>query len=73
VGESNWYAAPAEVVSTKNVEPIRTSGGSGVALTGSEVIAAATGASLTPASTTPAPAPAVQPVKTRPTQKKASN
>lgn len=75
VGEANWYAAPAAVVSTKNVEAIRTStGSSSVALTGPEVIAAATGASLTPASTTPAPAPAVQPVsKTRQASKKASN
>jgi len=44
VGETNWYAAPAAVISTKNVEPIRTSGsGSQAALTGTEVIAAATG------------------------------
>ena len=75
VGENNWYAAPAAVVSTKNVEAIRTSNsGSGAGLTGLEVIAAATGSSLTPASTTPAPAPAIQPVsKTRQAPKKASN
>ncbi len=74
VGEPNWYAAPAAVVSTKNVEAIRTSSGSSAGLTGPEVIAAATGASLTPASTTAAPAPTVQPVsKTRQAPKKASN
>jgi hypothetical protein len=75
VGENNWYAAPAAVVSTKNVEAIRTSNsGSSAGLTGLEVIAAATGSSLTPASTTPAPAPAIQPVsKTRQAPKKASN
>lgn len=46
VGETNWYAAPAAVVSTKNVEPIRTSaGGASSALTGPEVIALATASS----------------------------
>jgi predicted Zn-dependent protease len=45
VGEANWYAVPAAVVSTKNVEPIRTSAsGSNAALTAQEVIAIATGA-----------------------------
>jgi hypothetical protein len=43
VGETNWYAAPAAVISTKNVEPIRTStSGPQTALTGPEVIAVAT-------------------------------
>jgi hypothetical protein len=43
VGETNWYAAPAAVISTKNVEPIRTStSGPQSALTGPEVVAAAT-------------------------------
>ena len=73
VGETNWYAAPAAVISTKNVEAIRTSSGSSPAgLTGPEVIAAATGATLTPVS---APtAPAVQPVaKAHPTPKKVSS
>jgi hypothetical protein len=43
VGEPNWYAAPAEVISTRNVEPLRTStSGSATALTGPEVIAVAT-------------------------------
>ena len=45
VGETNWYAAPAAVISTRNVEPIRTStSGPQTALTGPEVIAVATGA-----------------------------
>jgi hypothetical protein len=44
VGENNWYAAPAAVISTKNVEPIRTStSGSAAPLTGQEVVAAAIG------------------------------
>jgi hypothetical protein len=44
VGETNWYTAPAAVISTKNVEPVRMSGsGQQSALTGPEVIAAATG------------------------------
>ena len=43
VGEPNWYAAPAEVISTRNVEPIRTNAtGPATALTGPEVIAVAT-------------------------------
>jgi hypothetical protein len=46
VGEPNWYAPPAAVVSTKNVEPIRTdSAGARPALTGPEVIALATAGS----------------------------
>jgi GTP cyclohydrolase I len=44
VGETNWYAAPAEVISTKNVEPIHTSAsGPSAPLTGQEVMAAASG------------------------------
>jgi hypothetical protein len=72
VGETDWYAAPAAVISTKNVEAIRTSsGGSSVALTGPEVIAVATGSSAAPAS---APAPVAQPVaKAHPAPKKVSN
>jgi hypothetical protein len=54
VGETNWYAAPAAVISTKNVESIRTSAsGPQTALTGPEVIAVATGNAT--------PAPAAQP------------
>jgi tetratricopeptide (TPR) repeat protein len=46
VGETNWYVAPAEVISTKNVEPIHTSpSGPPSALTGAEVIAVATASS----------------------------
>lgn len=46
VGETNWYVAPAEVISTKNVEPIHISpSGPPSALTGAEVIAVATASS----------------------------
>ena len=77
VGETNWYAAPASVISTKNMEPIRTSsGGSNAGLTGPEVIAAAIGSSVTSA---PPPTPVAQPVpkaqpvsKAHPTPKKVS-
>jgi hypothetical protein len=41
VGDTNWYAAPAAVVSTKNVEAIHTSSGSSAQLTGPQVILAA--------------------------------
>ena len=48
VGETNWYAAPAAVISTRNVEPIRTSAsGPQTALTGPEVIAVATATAAT--------------------------
>lgn len=54
VGETNWFAAPAAVISTKNVEPVRISNsGPQTALTGPEVIAVATGAAT--------PAPTAQP------------
>jgi tetratricopeptide (TPR) repeat protein len=44
VGETNWYAAPVSIISTKNVEPIRTDAlGAGVALTAPEILAIATG------------------------------
>jgi hypothetical protein len=54
VGDTNWYAAPAAVVSTKNVEAIRinSSGGSGP-LTGAQVISSAI--TFMPTSSTPAP------------------
>lgn len=46
VGETNWYAAPAAVISTKNVEPIRIdSAGPAPAPNGLEVVAAATAGS----------------------------
>jgi hypothetical protein len=49
VGEPNWYAAPAEVISTRNVEPLRTSTlGPSTALTGPEVIAVATSGNTAP-------------------------
>jgi len=65
VGDTNWYAAPAAVVSTRNVEAIHinSSGASGP-LTGPQVIssvldgAAPSGTpTATPASTTPTPKP----------------
>lgn len=54
VGDTNWYAAPAAVVSTKNVEAIRinSSGGTGP-LTGAQVISSAV--TLMPTISTPAP------------------
>lgn len=54
VGNTNWYAAPAAVVSTKNVEAIRinSSGGTGP-LTGAQVISSAV--TLMPTISTPAP------------------
>ena len=49
VGEPNWYAAPAEVISTRNVEPLRTSTlGPSTALTGPEVITVATSGNTAP-------------------------
>jgi predicted Zn-dependent protease len=50
VGDTNWYAAPAAVVSTKNVEAIRinSSGGSAGPLTGPQVISSAVGPSSAP-------------------------
>ena len=54
VGDTNWYAAPSAIVSTRNVEALRTSTGTTNALTAPEVIAAATGA--TPAQATVQPA-----------------
>jgi hypothetical protein len=62
VGETNWYAAPAAVISTKNVEPIRTStSGPQTALTGPEVIAVATGATTPAAAGQPADVQQKQP------------
>jgi len=50
VGETNWYTPPAAVISTKNVEPLRTNtSGPQTALTGPEVIATALGTPATSA------------------------
>jgi hypothetical protein len=56
VGDTNWYAAPAAVVSTKNVEAIRTSSGSSAPLTGPQVVSAA----QTPPGSSAASPPAVK-------------
>ena len=55
-GDTNWYAAPAAVVSTKNVEAIRinSSGGAGGPLTGPQVISAVVGSSNSTADAQPA-------------------
>jgi hypothetical protein len=73
VGETNWYVAPAEVISTKNVEPIRMStSGPQTALTGDEVINLATGSGNTQQVAQPTPAQQAQPAKssTKPAVKK---
>jgi hypothetical protein len=72
-GETNWYAAPAAVVSTKNVEAIHinASGGSGP-LTGPQVISSAIASTPAPVAQpveVSQPAPAT-PAKTRTTTKK---
>jgi hypothetical protein len=49
VGDTNWYAAPAAVVSTKNVEAIRiNSSGNSAPLTGPQVISSVLGPNATP-------------------------
>ena len=59
VGDTNWYAAPAAVVSTKNVEAIRiNSSGSGGPLTGPQVISSVL--TQTPAGVEAQPASATQ-------------
>lgn len=78
VGETNWYAAPAAVISTKNVEPIRmSSSGPQTALTGPEVIAVATGSGAAAAGAQPAEAMQKQPdkpaAKAHPAVKKVTN
>ncbi len=55
-GDTNWYVAPAAVVSTKYVDAVRTSNGSSSGLTGAEVVAAATATSVSNVSTESAPA-----------------
>ncbi len=63
VGDTNWYAAPAAVVSTKNVEAIRiNSSGAAGPLTGPQVISSALSSS--PAATAPQPAVVSQPTAT---------
>lgn len=63
VGDTNWYAAPAAVVSTKNVEAIRiNNSGAAGPLTGPQVISSAL--SSIPAATTPQPAVVSQPTAT---------
>jgi Zn-dependent protease with chaperone function len=74
-GDTNWYATPAIVISTRNAEALRVNtSASPVALTGPQVILAATGSTTTPGSTgvqtqtvsdtpaTPAKKPAVRKV-----------
>ncbi len=72
-GETNWYATPAAVVSTRNGEALRvSSSGSTAALTGPQVILAATGSAMTPGSTGTQTNEAPSPVKTKATVKKVS-
>ena len=62
VGNTNWYATPATVISTQNVEAVRvnTSGGN-AALTGPQVVQAATrSAGSTSAQEAPSTAPAAK-------------
>jgi hypothetical protein len=73
VGETNWYAAPAAVISTKNVEAIRTSIGSTSGLTGPEVIAAAIGTPDNHAASSAAASAAQPAPKAPPVPKKANN
>jgi hypothetical protein len=73
VGDTNWYAAPAAVVSTKNVDAIRiNSSGSGGALTGPQVISSVLGTSNVTPEAQPGSAPQATPAaaKTRTTAKK---
>jgi hypothetical protein len=71
VGDTNWYAAPAAVVSTKNVEAIRINSSGGGPLTGPQVISSVITANANQAAqpvevSQPAPTPA----KARTTPKK---
>jgi hypothetical protein len=67
VGDTNWYAAPAAVVSTKNVEAIRiNSSGASAPLTGPQVISSALSPGSAAASQpVEASQPATAPAKTR--------
>jgi hypothetical protein len=73
VGDTNWYAAPAAVVSTKNVEAIRinTSNGGGP-LTGPQVISSVVGTSNVTPEALPVSTPQTAPTaaKTHPAAKK---
>ncbi|HEY4380051.1 MAG TPA: M48 family metalloprotease [Acidobacteriaceae bacterium] len=70
VGDTNWYAAPAAVVSTKNVEAIRiNSSGVSAPLTGPQVISSAVGSSVTP-QPVEVSQPAATPAKARTAPKK---
>jgi len=64
VGDTNWYAAPAAVVSTKNVEAIHINSASSAALTGPEVISSAQGIPAAAAQPEQAAQPAPAPAKT---------
>ncbi len=65
VGDTNWYAAPAAVVSTRNVDAIRiNSSGNATPLNGEQVISAALGGA--PGAATPQPAAPVPAVATPP-------
>ncbi|MGA1983198.1 MAG: M48 family metalloprotease [Acidobacteriaceae bacterium] len=74
VGDTNWYDAPAAVVSTKNVEAIHINSSSGGGpLTGPQVISAVVGNSNTASEAQPASAPPATPTsaaKTHPAAKK---
>jgi hypothetical protein len=73
VGDTNWYAAPAAVVSTKNVEAIRiNSSGTAGPLTGPQVISSALGPAGPSAAATAATAtqPAAAATKTTATKVK---
>jgi len=70
VGDTNWYAAPAAVVSTKNVDAIRINSTGGGALTGPQVISSAVGSSPTTPQPSDASQPATTPAKGRAPAKK---
>jgi hypothetical protein len=74
VGDTNWYAAPAAVVSTKNVEAIRINSTGGGPLTGPQVISAAVtpvaGGSAPQPDNASQPTPTPTPAKARPAAKK---
>ena len=71
VGDTNWYAAPAAVVSTKNVEAIRiNSAGGSAPLTGPQVISTTITGSAGPANPTQT-VNAAQPVSTTAAKPKA--
>jgi hypothetical protein len=69
-GETNWYAAPAAVVSTKNVDAIHISNsGISIPLNGEQVIASAIGSTTAPV-TAVQPVAVTQPVATKTKTKK---